>query len=248
MYGVVYLIIDGTNDKEYVGQTIHSVEGRFKKHMKKDFYIGKAIRAHGVENFTTAILKECESKEELDRWEKHFIKSRDTMVPNGYNLTNGGEGNIPCEETRAKLSAIRKGVTKSPEHRAKIGAAHKGKIVSDETRAKIGATSRGRHHSYKTRAKMSAKHTGEKNAFFGKHHTNETISKISVKRRHKTPYKNLLHELDARQWSYTHLAVLMELTQSSISNKMTVKTNFTEKDKVKLVEIFGLPAEYLLAT
>ena len=92
MYGIVYLIIDGTNDLEYVGQTTHSAEERFKEHAISKYYIGNAIRAHGVENFTTAILKECASKEELDLWEKHFIKSRSTKIPYGYNFTDGGEG------------------------------------------------------------------------------------------------------------------------------------------------------------
>ena len=35
------LIIDGTNDMEYIGQTTRSVEERFKAHMKSDYYIGK---------------------------------------------------------------------------------------------------------------------------------------------------------------------------------------------------------------
>ena len=91
-YGVIYLLIDGTNDKEYVGQTIRSIEERFKQHMKSNYPLGRAIRAHGTENFATAIIKECESKEELNLFEKHFIKSRNTKSPNGYNLTDGGEG------------------------------------------------------------------------------------------------------------------------------------------------------------
>ena len=78
-FGVIYLLIDGTNDKEYVGQTTQTVEERFKEHKRcKTSNIGRAIRKHGAENFSTAILKVCESQEELNCWERHFIKSRGT--------------------------------------------------------------------------------------------------------------------------------------------------------------------------
>lgn len=66
--GIVYLVIDGTNDMEYVGQTTKTVEERFKQHMKADTCLGNAIRAHDAENFTNAILKVCGSKDELDFW------------------------------------------------------------------------------------------------------------------------------------------------------------------------------------
>ena len=60
--GIVYLVIDGTNDMEYVGQTTKTVEERFKQHMKADTCLGHAIRAHDAENFTTAILKSVAAK------------------------------------------------------------------------------------------------------------------------------------------------------------------------------------------
>lgn len=39
VYGIIYLLIDATNDKEYVGQTTRTVEERFKEHAgnKKSF-------------------------------------------------------------------------------------------------------------------------------------------------------------------------------------------------------------------
>ena len=246
IYGVIYGLIDGTNDFEYIGQTTRSVELRFKEHAKDPYHIGSAIRAHGEDMFVIVILKVCYSKAELDFWEKHFIKSRDTMSPNGYNLTEGGEGNTVCDETRKKLSAIHKGVKKSPEHRAKIGAAHKGKKVPDETRAKLSVGRTGKKHSAESIAKMSSERTGEKNSFFGKHHTDETISKVSAIRRGNSPYKNLISELDARQWSYNRLVKLLSLSQPAISQRMQGKTKFTSDDIEKLVEIFGKPAEYLL--
>lgn len=91
--GYIYLLIDGTNDFEYVGQTTRSVEVRFREHLYETTCIGRAMRAHGADMFVVAVLKKCDTNEELDRWEKHFILSRGTKSPNGYNLTDGGN---PC--------------------------------------------------------------------------------------------------------------------------------------------------------
>ena len=112
VYGVIYLLIDGTNDMEYVGQTKRSVEQRFYEHKRGNHYIDHAIQKHDENMFVIAILKECYSKEELDFLERHMIRSRDTKVPNGYNLTEGGEG--------------ASGSKHIPEHNAKIAAANKG--------------------------------------------------------------------------------------------------------------------------
>lgn len=308
VYGVIYLLIDGTNDKEYVGQTTRTVEERFKEHANyNNSYIDNAIRAHGADMFVVAVLKECANKEELDFWERYLIRSRNTIAPNGYNLTDGGEGGIPCDETRAKMSAALKGRPKSPETRAKLSAASAtlrgeknpffGHHHTDETRAKISASKIGKHLSEETRAKMSAvrkgvpkspehrakmsvsrmgaknPHYGKKNtpehqakivaanlgakrtpetcarisaALTGKPFTAERCANISAAQRGDSPYKNLLRELDAHKLSYHRLAELLNLAQSIISRKMHCKRNFTIRDRIRLEEIFGKPADYLL--
>ena len=215
VYGVVYLLVDGTNDFEYVGQTTQTVEERFKQHAKDDYYIGRAIRAHGAENFDTAILKECASKEELDLWEKHFIKSRNTKAPNGYNLTDGGEGIVGLErspEHCAKLSASKKGkplsldhckkiamalsgVPKSPEHVAKVAAANTGKKRSPESCARMSASKKGKKRSPEAIAKTAAANTGKKRTLeqrakisagnTGKKRTPEQCANISAAQRGK---------------------------------------------------------------
>lgn len=63
---------------------------------------------------------------------------------------------------------------------------------------------------------------------------------------YRTPYKNLLDELNQRGFSYGNLAKILGVSVSSVSLKMRGKQNFTDKDKAKLVEIFGKPIEYLL--
>lgn len=70
--------------------------------------------------------------------------------------------------------------------------------------------------------------------------------KIFVSNRYETPYKNLLAEMEKRRLTYTELAKLLGLSHCTVSDKMRGKYNFTARDKARLEEIFGLPAECLL--
>lgn len=61
--------------------------------MKKKGYpsaIHAAFRKYGIENFSFEVIEECLS-EELDIREAYWIKELNTMAPNGYNLTAGGQ-------------------------------------------------------------------------------------------------------------------------------------------------------------
>ena len=66
------------------------------------------------------------------------------------------------------------------------------------------------------------------------------------KKMYRTPYKNLLNELNKRGFSYCNLADFLGISISSVSLKMRGKQNFTAKDKAKLEEIFKKPISYLL--
>lgn len=231
-YGSIYAIIDGTNDFEYIGQTTKAVEKRFKEHTKADTRIGYAIRAHGKDMFVVVVLKVCNSKDELDYWERRLIKSRDTKHPNGYNLTDGGDGSVGLELT--------------PEHRAKISAALKGRKLPPEQRARLSELRSGKPLPIETIEKMSAAQRGEKSHNYGKPLAPKISSKISEANRGYSVFKNLLRELDAHKLSYRRLAKLMGLSYPSVSAKMLGRLRFTERDKAKLVEIFGKPIEYLL--
>ncbi|MBR1645587.1 MAG: hypothetical protein IJ685_02300 [Selenomonadaceae bacterium] len=58
----------------------------------------------------------------------------------------------------------------------------------------------------------------------------------------------MVAEIDAHHLSYSALARLMGFSSHKhVSLKMCGKIIFTDKDKAKLVEIFGKPIEYLLA-
>lgn len=96
--GIIYLI-RSPKMKGYVGQTTKSFEDRMKGHKsassnldKKDGCraLNNAIRKHGWDNMTKEVLILC-NDEMLDQYEVMFIKKFDTLAPNGYNLTTGGD-------------------------------------------------------------------------------------------------------------------------------------------------------------
>jgi hypothetical protein len=55
-------------------------------------------------------------------------------------------GKKHSEETKAKMSAIKKGQTHSEEAKAKISAGNKGKTYSNETIYKISVSKKGENH------------------------------------------------------------------------------------------------------
>lgn len=111
----IYLRTNIINGKQYVGQA-NDFEKREQDWMCDSRYSGgvidKARAKYGVENFKVEILRECKTKDELNYWEKYYISELNTKVPNGYNLTDGGEGAVGViisEESRKKMSEVKKG-------------------------------------------------------------------------------------------------------------------------------------------
>ena len=117
LFGTIYLITNLLNGKSYVGQTQRRLEERIYEHChRKALYIDAVICKYGWENFTIEVIELC-PVELLNEREIFWIQKLNSKVPNGYNLTDGGEGCIGfTEETRAKMSARSKGIKKSPEH------------------------------------------------------------------------------------------------------------------------------------
>jgi group I intron endonuclease len=125
-YGEIYCITSPSG-KKYVGQCLkylsngrkHGYIGRWKEHIRDSTYkdccriLNASIRKYGPENFTLEILKEC-PEDELNFYEKYYITNLNTLNPNGYNLTNGGNVCKQSEETceLKRLSMIGKNVGK----------------------------------------------------------------------------------------------------------------------------------------
>lgn len=95
--GCVYCATCIVNGKKYVGKTKRTLAKRRTQHIsairytRKTFF-HKAIYRHGVEAFTWETLFESDDESLLYEKEREYIALYNTMVPNGYNLTSGGDG------------------------------------------------------------------------------------------------------------------------------------------------------------
>lgn len=86
----IYKIENLINHKVYIGQTI-DIKTRWFHHKTAtdNFIIHKAFKKYGLDNFSFNILEEC-SKDELNNKEIYYINKYNSLVPNGYNMIEGG--------------------------------------------------------------------------------------------------------------------------------------------------------------
>lgn len=87
----IYKITNDVNGKIYIGQA-KNTEYRFYTHCKNssnDTLIDKAIKKYGKEHFHVEILKSQISN--YNEKEKYWINKLNSKVPNGYNISDGGE-------------------------------------------------------------------------------------------------------------------------------------------------------------
>lgn len=96
MNGSIYVIRNTVNDKVYIGQTIQTVERRFRSHLNSDprrhnQAILWAMEKLGRENFyVETLVTGIEDLDELNNLEEYYIQHYNSMKPNGYNLCPGG--------------------------------------------------------------------------------------------------------------------------------------------------------------
>ena len=273
IYGVIYLLINRITGKMYVGQTVN-LKRRIRQHKHGDQYIDKAIQHYKWENFTLTVLEECETKEQLNEREIFWIAFFDCRTPKGYNCTDGGDGAwVYTSEALVKFSVSHRDET---PYKNLISEMDKRQLTYTSLAKLMNLSQPALSMKLNDKlpwmeadiAKLveifelpaeyllarddgklpltPALRSGENNYFFGMHHSDENRMKFSENNRADTPYKNLLGEMVKRCISYRNLAVFLDISQVNISRKMRGERNFTRKDIAKLVEIFGLSAEYLL--
>ena len=90
----IYKIENILNGKIYIGQSIE-IERRWQKHLNAndDFLIHKAIKKYGKENFKFSIIEECDSSL-LNEKECYWINFYNSIIPNGYNMIQGGSNGM----------------------------------------------------------------------------------------------------------------------------------------------------------
>lgn len=156
-YGFIYITTNLINGKKYLGQR------KFYRNWQEYLGSGKsllyAIRKYGKENFVRNIVCICNSLAELNQAE-HDISVFLNVVESSdwYNLKYGGDS--------------MEGYSPPPEVREKISRANKGKP----------APNKGIPMSEEAKRKQREVQSGEKSAWYGRKHTEETKQKIRNKK------------------------------------------------------------------
>ena len=142
MYGIIYVITNVVNGKQYVGQTKQSVVRRWRLHVRSTlngstYVLHCAIRKYGAEEFIVKQIDSAESLAKLNEKEALHILQLKTLAPSGYNLTTGGDSFKFSEETCRKISDSSKGKVILAKTRSKMSKALIGHSVSAKTKEKI---------------------------------------------------------------------------------------------------------------
>lgn len=121
------------------------------------------MRKHGISNFDVREIGRAKDKQLLDNLERVYIILFGSMNRDlGYNRRAGGESGSFSDETKAKMSAARKGWKPSPESIAKRIVTITGRPLSDQHKKKLSeiltvrnaGVNLGIKRSEETKAKM----------------------------------------------------------------------------------------------
>lgn len=233
-FGSIYIIENTINGKQYVGQTITSLKRRFLKHCndKTNTAIHGAIVKYGRENFTIREIDVAYSREELNEKEVFYIKQMNSKFPNGYNLTDGGEGvsgHKFSDESRKKLSESHKGYNMPQEQRDNIAKANR----KPKTKEHAENISKGLKEFHKTKKVWTEEERIRRSeAQKGKRHTQETKDKISQKNKGRKlseeEYLNYRARVDAK------LKKVKNLDTGEVFNNVNVASElFENKNSAK---------------
>jgi len=147
--------------KVYIGITSRKPEHRWNhgNGYKGNKHFQRAIQLYGWDNIEHEILASGLTHDQACALEIRMIAKYDSTNPQkGYNHSTGGDGATgvhPSEETRKKMSELRKGRRVSEETRKRLSDSLKGHVYSEETRKKISESSKGKTISKEQRSKIS---------------------------------------------------------------------------------------------
>lgn len=136
IYGLIYKVTNLINGKIYVGKTVNSLAYRRRSHeagsLRSDgFAFSSAIIKYGKDSFNWQVIDTAVSIGCLNEKECRWIAYFKSHGPDGYNLTDGGEGVLGLRHSKSSRERIgnslrgRERQPLSEEHKRKISEANK---------------------------------------------------------------------------------------------------------------------------
>lgn len=134
-FGCIYKITNLVNGKSYIGQTVRKTKYRWNEHKnyRLSRHLGNAMDHYGIANFQFEEIYTSFDLDDLNTKEVYFINHFNTMS-NGYNLTSGGNNELPSNDTKEKISRSLKGRKQTKEHIEKVRLARVGQKLTDQAR------------------------------------------------------------------------------------------------------------------
>lgn len=194
---VIYKVTSPSG-KSYIGQT-NNLSRRMEKHRHSSSTcraFHNAINKYGWDNMIIEVLYEGITLEEANKVETQTILELNTLYPNGYNLTTGGDNRRLSEYTKQRISTnsarrgkqnLNKGRTDfhSPEIRALISTYSKLRALSPEHKERLRQSRIGSKHSDASKQKISANNARRGKPAYnrGVPHSEERKEKLKIARR-----------------------------------------------------------------
>ncbi len=201
MKHIIYKVTNNKNGKFYIGA--HSTNNVNDSYFGSGKVVLRALKKHGVTNFTKDVLFIFDNKEDMFDKEREIVTEDFVKNNDNYNMVVGGSAPPVyqhTDESRKRVSEQFKGVALSDEHKEKISKTKKkvyhpyrGKELSEEHKEKNRQAQMGRKHSEETKQKMRNKKTGKNNPNYGKKFSREYREKLG------NAHKGLTHSEETKQ-------------------------------------------------
>jgi len=185
MYGYIYETYDTLTNKYYIGK--HKSESYDENYFGSGKIITRIINKR-KETLKNQLICWCDTLEELNEKEKYYIQQYNSLKPNGYNISLGGDGGPThfqkhTPEAKEKMSKKKKG--KPSTFKGKHFTDEQRKLISERVKEAF-ANGKGQNidrHSYWTeenRKKKSEQMKGKIPWNKGKHgiYSEETLEKL----------------------------------------------------------------------
>ena len=219
----IYRILNKLTKKCYIGETKRKdVIWRWNQH-KQTIEINKgcpalrdAVKKYGIDNFEFSVLIICFDDERF-KYEIEYIKKYNSVVPNGYNITNGGEGGgfqgkTHTEEVKNYIkNKLKQKYIDNPDLKKQLSERNKIVMSNPEVREKI---KNGILNSEKWKKVIEDKRIGNYKQI---KHTEEIKNKISESLK---KYNATNNTIKIRQYDTTN-NLLNEYTSISEASRKT---------------------------
>lgn len=236
--GFIYILQDpsGISNKQYIGKTRVKLKRRLTNHISaaRRYKQKQSKDTNYNYNWINSLLSrnmepEIIAIEQFDNItldilnvaEKMYIRQYKEMGIKLTNTSDGGDGGhgkgyIPTQEVKNKISQS------LLLFFSENGAPNKGKHLTKEQKEHLSKINTGKKYSEEARKNMSIAHSGDKNHFRGKHHSEE--NKIEMSRKHAKITEEQVKEIK-------YLLIENKLTQKAIANIYNIGRNTILKIK-----------------